>query len=227
MNATYLGFAAAALALTALALAPLLHVLFGAAPRRDVRLACALLVGLPLVSVGLYALVGAPTLVQALAKDIAPARHDVDAMVAALAAKLQRNPQDAEGWYVLGRSYLDLERYAEALTALTEAERQAPKEARMAAAHAEALAMSRGNDLAGEPGQLIARALSLDPLEPKALELAGLAAFQAGDFAQAARHWRILERRLAVGSEQREEIAAAAADAEARAATGARAGKRK
>ena len=219
MNSTYLSFAALALLMLGLALAPLLRLLWAPGATGDRRLAYALLIALPLASGGLYALNGTPTLLQAQARGVDPARHDVDAMVAALAAKLARNPQDAEGWYVLGRSYLDLEKFSEALAALAEAMRQAPNNARMVAAYAEALAMSRGNELEGEPGRLIARALQLDPLEPKALELAGLAAYQAHDYAQAARYLRQLEQRLAVGSEQREEIAVAAQDAEARAGT--------
>ena len=221
MNPTYPAFAAGAAALLLLALLPLLLSLLRPAAGivAERRLAYALLLVLPLTTAALYALTGAPTLLQAQARGVDPGRHDVDAMVAALDARLRRNPDDAEGWYVLGRSYLDLEKYAEALAALAEARRQSPQNARMVAAYAEALAMSRGNELGGEAGDLIARALQLDPLEPKALELAGLAAYQAGDFALAVRHWRKLEPRLAVGSEQREEIAAAIRAAETLAAT--------
>ena len=212
---TYLGFTAAALLMLALALAFVVPALWPAAASR--RLAWALLLVLPVASTGLYALLGAPAILQAQARGIAPAAHDVDTMVAALEARLNRDRRDAEGWYVLGRSYLDLEKYAEALAALAEAKSQAPDKAAYLAAYAEALAMTRGNDLAGEPGRWIAQALRLDPLEPKALELAGLAAYQAKDFAAASRYWRQLLARLPRQSEMYEDIAAAISRAQTQA----------
>ena len=61
---------------------------------------------------------------------------------------------------------------------------------------AEALAMEEGrSSLGGEPLRLVERALALDPNQPKALALAGAAAFDRQDFAAAVRYW---ERLVAV-----------------------------
>jgi cytochrome c-type biogenesis protein CcmH len=49
--------------------------------------------------------------------------------------------------------------------------------------------MLQGRSATGEPLKLIERALRLDPKNLKALALAGSAAFEAGDFAAASRHW--------------------------------------
>lgn len=212
MNASYLAYLTGAVALQALALAFVLPALWRHAGQR--RLAWAFLVAVPLLSVGLYTWLGAPGILQAQARGIDPGAHDVDAMVQALGARLARDGQDAEGWYVLGRSELELEHYVAALKALDQARLQAPDRADYLAAYAEALALSRGDNLSGEAADLIARALKLDPLEPKALELAGLAAYQAQDYSAAVRHWRLLLPRLARASEQYEQLAAAIGDAE-------------
>jgi cytochrome c-type biogenesis protein CcmH len=57
---------------------------------------------------------------------------------------------------------------------------------------ADAVAVNQGRKLAGEPARLVAEALALDPNHPKALALAGTAAFEVGDYATAVRHWEKL-----------------------------------
>jgi cytochrome c-type biogenesis protein CcmH len=64
-----------------------------------------------------------------------------------------------------------------------------PNDAQALADHADVLAMRAGRVLDGEPMKLIERALKLDPDNLKALALAGAAAFDRGDGAEAARLW--------------------------------------
>ena len=66
--------------------------------------------------------------------------------------------------------------------------------------YADALGMAQGGRLEGRPRELIERALALNPAHPKALEMAGSAAYERGDFAAAARHWKALLAQLAAGS---------------------------
>jgi cytochrome c-type biogenesis protein CcmH len=113
----------------------------------------------------------------------------IESMVGKLARKLEQNPEDATGWTMLGRSYMVLGRYAQAKTAF---ERRLKLQTQDAGAHADladAMAMAGGRSLQGEPSRLVERALQLDPNHPKALALAGSAAFDRGDFLAAARHW--------------------------------------
>ena len=67
--------------------------------------------------------------------------------------------------------------------------------------YADLMAFQNDRKLAGEPTQLIDRALKLDPNHPKALALAGSAAFDRKDFAGAVRHWELLARLSPPGSE--------------------------
>lgn len=74
---------------------------------------------------------------------------------------------------------------------------------------ADALAMAQGGVLAGRPTELIERALALKPAHPKALEMAGSAAYERRDYAAAASHWRRLLPQLAEGAESRRALQAA------------------
>ena len=113
----------------------------------------------------------------------------IDAMLDKLATRLKENPADADGWAMLGRSYAVLGRHAEALPALQKAVELRPKDATLLADYADALAVSNGQNLEGEPSRMIERALAVDPNHLKALSLAGTAAFNRKDYAGALRHW--------------------------------------
>ena len=171
---------------------------------------------IPLASFGLYRHLGAPGVL-----DAQPAlqgkSHDVDAMLEALEKRLKDKPDDAEGWYVLGQSYLALQRVADAEAALERAVKLAPGQARMVAQYAEAVALAEKGNLQGRARALIAEALELDPQEEKALELAGLAAYQREEWAQAAYYWRHLLKRLPLDSEFYQDIEKALKDARGKA----------
>lgn len=171
---------------------------------------------MPALTLGLYLYLGAPAVLEAQPLTQARGKHDVDAMLSALEAKLKANPGDAESWYVLGRSYLALERQVDAEAALFKAVKLSPKEARMLSQYAEVLAMKNGN-LEGQPLVLVNEALELDFQDEKALELAGLAAFQRQDWAQSAHYWRQLLKRLPVDTEFHQDISKVLQDAEYRA----------
>jgi len=98
-------------------------------------------------------------------------------MVAGLAERLATNPNDPDGWKLLGQSYLALGRYTEARDALRQAWQRTPMpddELRVARGEAEALA-DRAS-LAGEAGALFDEVLRHNPANQKALWYGGLAA---------------------------------------------------
>ena len=116
-------------------------------------------------------------------------REQVTAMVEKLAARMQAQPDDPEGWNMLGRSYMNLGRVDEALVAFQRALKIKPADANVLTEYADALAVKNGRTLDGEPTALLDRALKLEPDNVKALALAGTAAFNRGDFATAVKHW--------------------------------------
>lgn len=113
----------------------------------------------------------------------------IDAMLETLAQRLKEQPDDAQGWQMLGRSYATLGRFPQAVEALRKLVALQPTNAQGLADLADALAMQQDRNFAGEPTQLISRALAADPDNLKALAIAGTIAFERGDQAGARRHW--------------------------------------
>ncbi|HUP93573.1 MAG TPA: c-type cytochrome biogenesis protein CcmI [Burkholderiales bacterium] len=155
---------------------------------------------LPVGAFGVYLLVGTPAALdpQILAREAGTPRIDrqqLEAMVERLAKKLEQEPENPEGWVMLGRSYRYMERYADAARAYENAISRSPPDAGILADYADALAMAQGRQLAGKPETIIARALEIDPRNLKALALAGSVAFERKDFAGAVKYW---ERMLAL-----------------------------
>lgn len=115
--------------------------------------------------------------------------EQVKAMVDKLAKHLEQNPRDGDGWVMLARSYGYMREFPEAVKAFQKAVELRPKDARLLADYADALAMTQGQRLAGEPMKLIQRALAIDPKDVKALALAGTDAFDRHDYPAAVGFW--------------------------------------
>ena len=110
-------------------------------------------------------------------------------MVERLAQRLRHEPDDLQGWAMLGRSYLVLGQPQAAQEALRQWVARAPADASALADLADAIAMGQDRSLAGEPARLLQRALQLDPRNIKALALAGTEAFSRQDYRSAIGHW--------------------------------------
>jgi cytochrome c-type biogenesis protein CcmH len=188
------------------------------APRRRGRIAAvAAGLAIPVCAVALYLLVGNPGAIVREGEEATNA-HQVEGMVARLAARLRENPDDVDGWRLLGRSYTVLRRYPEAADAYAKAAARAPRDAQLLADFADVLAMARGQTLEGEPEKLVLRALEIDPKNLKALALAGTAAFERRDYAGAAQHWARMLPLVPPGTEDAGQIQANVEEARARAA---------
>ena len=128
--------------------------------------------------------------------------QQIAANVEKLAKKLEQNRNDGQGWLMLARSYLSMERFADAAAAYEHATTLNGNDASVWADYAEAAAMANGQRLAGKPTEAINRALQIDPKQQKALDLAGSAAYQAGDYKKAIDYWQKLLAQLPAGSEE-------------------------
>jgi cytochrome c-type biogenesis protein CcmH len=112
----------------------------------------------------------------------APAADSPQTMVARLARELEQNPQNLDGWMMLGRSYTVLQEYPLAVRAFERADRiSGGRSADALIGEAEALALMDENELAGRAGQLIERALVLEPNSGKALFFGAALAQRRGD----------------------------------------------
>jgi len=126
----------------------------------------------------------------------------VEAMVASLAARLAEDPTDADGWFLLGRSQVVLERFDAALVAFERAHALLGDDPTLLADWAEAEAGVAGNRFPTTALGRIERALELDPDHEKALWLGGFAAAQAGRPDVAVARWERLLARQAPGSRE-------------------------
>ncbi len=119
-------------------------------------------------------------------------QQGIEANVAILAKRMEQNPDDAAGWAMLGRSYINLEKYPDASNAYAKAAALKPDDADLLTEYAFALAMANNRQLQGQPAELVKKALQIDPENPKALQLAGTAEFEAKNYNQAIAYWQKL-----------------------------------
>jgi len=188
-----------------------------AARRRSPLAAAAVALAVPVVALAVYLAVGTPGAIEARVHGEGVSAAQIEAMVERLAARLRENPDDADGWKLLGRSYAVLGRFGEAVDAYAKAAVRSPDDPQLLVDFADVLGMARGRSLQGEPAKLIERALQLDPNNLKGLALAGTAAFDGGEFDRAAAYWERMLPHVAADSEEagliRENVAAARARA--------------
>jgi cytochrome c-type biogenesis protein CcmH len=179
--------------------------------------AYAVALGIPLIAIALYVQVGNPSALSGVSAAVrtptqAPTagasqpsgqmtQQEIEANVAKLAKRLEQNPTDVQGWIMLGRSYVTLEKYSEAANAYAKATALKPEDADLLGDYAFAMGMANGQRLEGQPLELINRALKIDPENPKALELAGSAAFEAKNYNQAINYWQKLMQKTPPNSE--------------------------
>ncbi len=103
-------------------------------------------------------------------------------MVAHLARKLEKDPNDLKGWLMLGQSYAVLEEYPLAARAYQRADRIAGgKSADALVGEAEALVLGDASEIDGRAGRLVEQALVINPNSGKALFYGAAAAERRGD----------------------------------------------
>jgi len=164
--------------------------------------------GLPLMSLFLYGMLGEP---QALAKEELVRSNQKTAdnvanMVNQLLERLKKQPDDLEGWMMLGRSYVYMQQYQNAADVFAELNKRKPNDPAVMLHYADALAMARNGQMAGEPAELVFQALKLLPEDHTALWLAGMAKAEAGDFAQAIGYWQKLSGLLPADNESQQQL---------------------
>jgi cytochrome c-type biogenesis protein CcmH len=130
-----------------------------------------------------------------------------------LLRQLQHDPSDHRAWAIKARLDVQAERYDAAAAAykaaLSGSRSKVARDPDVWVEYAEALALSRGGKLAGEPLQQVNKALSLQPDHPGALDLAASAAWDAGNFNAAAGYWKRLLAQLPANDPRRAGVLAA------------------
>jgi cytochrome c-type biogenesis protein CcmH len=131
----------------------------------------------------------------------------IETMVVQLKERLAKNPSDAEGWSMLGRSYYFLKRYNEAAQSYAKVvEIIGETEPDVLADYADTVAMASGRSMKGKPYELVKKALSLQPFHEKSLWLAGSAAYEEKDYTSALGYFEKLMQVFPPGSENYEQM---------------------
>lgn len=189
----------------------------------------ALLLALPTLAAALYLWLGDPGALNPTRAALSAQLRETDAslddavaaqVLAEVQQHLQRQPDDARAWVVKARLHMQAQRFDQAAAAFERALQGKSKTTGDAAVwveYAEARGMQQGGTLAGRPRQLVDKALSLNPDQPLALDLAGSAAWEAGEFSLAVVHWKRLLAQIPQDSARHVQLSNAIQRAEQRA----------
>ena len=140
------------------------------------------------LSVGLYAYQGSPELPSG-----SGTQPDVEAMVASLAERLEDDPDDLDGWKMLGRSYSTLGDFDAAVSAYERVIELEQSQNAQSLVDLGAAILARDNArIEGRTSALFESALAIEPNNPSALFYAGIGAFNRGNTELAADRWEIL-----------------------------------
>jgi len=175
-----------------------------------------LAVALPTAALVTYVWLGHPRAQEAaLGHDESDAQ--VEQMVAALAARLEKNPEDIKGWGMLARSYKAMRRFDDAERAFGRLGAALYTDPTLLAEYADLLAVRADGSLEGKPLQLVQKALQLDPNHMMSLSLAGTAAYNRADYPAALNYWEHLYSLLPPDSEDARSLTATLAEIRAKA----------
>ena len=140
------------------------------------------------MSAGLYNYLGSPEVPSG-----AGSMPDVNQMVTSLAARLEKNPDDINGWKMLGRSYETLQDFDKSVAAYERAiELEQGRNPQTLVALAVVLMGQSSGELSERSSSLFENALALEPNNANALFYAGAAAANRGNTELAADRWEIL-----------------------------------
>ncbi|MDU9410158.1 c-type cytochrome biogenesis protein CcmI [Pseudomonas sp. zfem001] len=162
-----------------------------------IPLVSALLV--PVLGVALYLHWGAVDEVVQTRQMAAAQPQSIEEMTARLEQTVQQQPDSAEAWYFLGRTYMAQERAGDAAKAFERAVEIAGRAPELLGQWAQALYFAEGKQWSEQMQALTDEALKADPQEVTSLGLLGIAAYENQRYADAVRYW---ERLVAVLPEQ-------------------------
>jgi len=170
---------------------------------RSAPLVAAVLV--PLIGYGLYLHWGASDKLE-LARQFNEQPHSIEEMTVRLEKAVQAQPDSAEAWYFLGRTYMNQERPADAAKAFERVVVLAGRQPELLGQWAQALYFARDRQWSAELQVLTSEALEGDPQEVTSLGLLGIAAFEEKRYQDAVRFWEQLVAALPEGDPSREAI---------------------
>jgi cytochrome c-type biogenesis protein CcmH len=141
----------------------------------------------------------------------------LEVLVERLAERLAEDPNNVDGWLMIGRTYFTMRRPEQALEAVSRAYALAPERPDVTPAYAEAIAANSNNSLEGEPAALIEQVLAAEPDNASARWLSGMLYYQRGQYTAAATAWQRILDELDPASEDAADMREMIAEARTRA----------
>ena len=172
----------------------------------------------PVSSMLMYSVLGEPAALDPMAlkqgvdssAEVTPEK--LTEMATALTRRLQDEPNNMDGWVMLGRVQRARDRFEESAEAFGKA-LALSRDDNLSIERAEVLAQKNGGSFAGEPWAIIQRVLTADPLHLNALFLAGSASYAEMNFNTALRYWERAREVVAADSPDAPELDRAIAEA--------------
>ncbi|QIB52665.1 c-type cytochrome biogenesis protein CcmI [Pseudomonas sp. OIL-1] len=148
---------------------------------------------LPLIVTGLYMSWGNPAGL-ALYRELqeSPDPSSLEQMIDRMERVTEVQPENGEAWFMLGRGYMSAQQPDRAIGAFEKSLKRIGERPEVLAQLAQARFFAAGNQLDTEAAAALDKALELNPDEPTALGLLGIAAFEAGEYTGAIEYWERL-----------------------------------
>lgn len=167
------------------------------------------------ITVPVYVKIGNPELIKpSVSATQVPEGHSgngetppIDELVKKLRARLEAEPSNVEDWSLLGRTYMNVHQYADAVYAFEHVVELTPNELPALLSLVDALATRDQGQLGARAVELLERVRSIDPDNVTALWLLGIAAANNGDLPEALEHWQRAYPLLGAQPEMRKELA--------------------
>lgn len=161
---------------------------------------------LPVLTIAIYLIIGKPEAFLNKTEPTTPNQQQIAGMLSGLEQRLKAEPNDPNGWTLLGRSYLVTGQFQQAIDAYKKVLSLTGENADALVQLADAIALSKQGNMHDEPGKLIMRALELDKNHPQGLWLAGMYHLQLNQPDKAIRYWQTLLPLMHKAPEQQERL---------------------
>lgn len=191
-------------------------------------------IALPVIALPLYLYLGTPDIIPRIGEAATTAQAqgsdhtapdqgmaDMTGLVEKLAERMEKDPGNPEGWKMLGRSYMAINRLDDSIKAYERAYQLDPQDVDTLLGYASSLAKKNNNAFYGLPAQLIDMAYNLEPDNTNIHWLKGNAHYQEGKFAKAVAYWEKVFATLQPGSEEAAVVSEYLKDARSRVPEGA------
>ncbi len=174
----------------------------------------------PIAAGALYIALGTPLALQTAAPSAATQAAatqtpDMRVVIERIRERVAQQPEDAEAWFMLGRAYMNVREFDNAVVAIRRSLEVKPDNIDVMVRLADALAMARGGQMQGEPTDLLNKAIQVAPQHPQALWLLGMAQREQGDLQGAVRSWQTLLSLLGPDPRAQQEVQDLIAQAQA------------